>query len=112
GYAARFGGDTGMPKADALVKYDLATGKNTVHFHGPDRFGGEGVFVPRPDARSEDDGWVVTSVHDAGTGAGELVVVDALDMAAAPVARVQLPQRVPYGFHGAWISEERIAAQR
>ena len=112
GYTARFAGNSGMPEADALVKYDLLTGKNEVHFHGPNRFGGEGVFVPNPEAKSEDDGWLVTYVFDENTGGSEFVVVDALNMGAAPVARVPLPQRVPYGFHGAWISEERIANQR
>jgi len=112
GYTARFGSPSGMPEADALIKYDLHTGKNEVHYHGPNRFGGEGVFVPRPNAASEDDGWVVTYVYDGNTGGSEFVVVDALNMTAAPVARVPLPQRVPYGFHGAWIAEERIQAQR
>ena len=112
GYTARFGGADGMPEADAIIKYDLHTGKNTPHLHGKGRFGGEGVFVPSPDAKSEDDGWIVTYVYDHNTGGSEFVVIDAQNMDAAPLARVPLPQRVPYGFHGAWISEERIQAQR
>jgi len=111
GYAARFGG-TGTPESDAIIKYDLHTGKNTVHFHGKNRFGGEGVFVAAPDAKSEDDGWVVAYVYDNNSGGSEFVVIDAQNMEAAPLARVPLPQRVPYGFHGAWISEERIQNQR
>lgn len=101
-----------MPEADAIIKYDLATGTNRVHVHGPNRWAGEGVFVPRPGASAEDDGWVVTYVYDGNTGGSEFVVIDALNMESAPLARVPLPQRVPYGFHGAWISEERIASQR
>lgn len=112
GYTARFGGSGGMPEADAIIKYDLQTGKNEVHYHGKGRFGGEGVFVGAPDATAEDDGWVVTYVYDHNTGGSEFVVIDAQNMEAAPLARVPLPQRVPYGFHGAWISEERIAGQR
>jgi carotenoid cleavage dioxygenase len=30
-------------------------------------------------------------------------VLDATDVAAGPVASVRLPQRVPYGFHAAWL---------
>jgi hypothetical protein len=28
-----------------------------------------------------------------------------------PVARVRMPRRVPYGFHGLWISEAQLQAQ-
>ena len=100
GYTARFAGESGMPEADAIIKYDLATGTNRVHVHGPNRWGGEGVFVPRPGATAEDDGWVVTYVYDGNSGGSEFVVIDAQNMEAAPLARVPLPRRVPYGFHG------------
>ena len=33
----------------------------------------------------------------------ELRVIEAQDFAAEPVARVVLPQRVPYGAHGSWL---------
>ena len=28
------------------------------------------------------------------------------------VARIRLPQRVPYGLHGSWFSEEEVLGQR
>ena len=112
GYTARFGSDDGMPKADAIIKYDLATGKNVAHDHGKGRFSGEGVFVPRLGTTAEDDGWIVCYVFDEGTGGSEFVVINAQDFAAPPVARVSLPQRVPYGFHGAWIGDEMMSTQR
>jgi len=115
GYTARFGGTSGMPEADAIIKYDLLTGKSEAHVHGANRYSGEGVFVPRAGATersAEDDGWVVFYVYDGNSGGSEFVVIDAQDMTAAPVARVSLPQRVPYGFHGAWISGEQMATQR
>jgi carotenoid cleavage dioxygenase len=112
GYTARFEAGNGMPESDAIIKYDLHTGRHWVHYHGKGRYGGEGVFVPRPGATAEDDGFVVTYVYDHNTGGSEFVVINAQDMEAPPVARVPLPQRVPYGFHGAWISEQRIQAQK
>lgn len=42
----------------------------------------------------------------------ELVVLDAATMSSAPVCRLRLPCRVPLGFHGTWVSEEQLAAQR
>ena len=34
-------------------------------------------------------------------------VLDAQHVAAGPVARVHLPVRVPYGFHGLWVADSR-----
>ncbi len=51
-------------------------------------------------------------VHDATTDRGELVVLDAADVTGAPVARVHLPRRVPFGFHGNWIPESDLGGVR
>jgi len=112
GYAARFGSGSGMPEADAIVKYDLQSGTSRTHVHGTGRYSGEAVFIPRDGATAEDDGWVGFYVFDNNTGSSEFVLVASQDFEAQPVARVVLPQRVPYGFHGAWISSEQMATQR
>jgi carotenoid cleavage dioxygenase len=106
GHRSRFGygGRAVGARFEGLIKYDLGQGTHVSHLHGPGRWGGEGVFVPRPDATGEDDGWLVTYVHDEATGISEMVVVETRDFAAPPVARVLLPVRVPYGFHGLWIA--------
>ena len=90
------------------IKYDLHTGERQAFDHGPGRSGGEPVFVSRPDATAEDDGWLLTFVHDATTAGAELVVLDAQDLGRGYVARVPLPQRVPYGFHGNWVSDRAV----
>ena len=73
--------------------------------HGPGRSAGEHVFVARQGGTDEDDGWLVTFVHDVPHGKAELVILDAQDFDRREVARVQLPQRIPYGFHGNWVSD-------
>ena len=89
-------------------KYDVHTGERTEYRHGTGRGGGEPVFVSRPDPTAEDDGWLLTFVHDVPAGTAELVVLDAQDLLRGPVARVLLPQRVPYGFHGNWVSDRSV----
>jgi carotenoid cleavage dioxygenase len=42
-------------------------------------------------------------VHDEATASSRFVVIDATDVRGGPIASVALPQRVPYGFHAAWI---------
>ncbi|HOP19882.1 MAG TPA: carotenoid oxygenase family protein, partial [Amphiplicatus sp.] len=60
------------------------------------------AFAPREGAVAEDDGYVITFVTDAATGASEALVIDARNFSKPPLARVKLPQRVPAGFHGVW----------
>jgi carotenoid cleavage dioxygenase len=102
GYTGRMAADP-MPLFDGLIKYDLETGSSQVHEFGTGRYGGEAVFAPRPGATAEDDGWLLTYVYDTTNESSELIVVNAQDFAADAIARILLPQRVPYGFHGIWI---------
>lgn len=104
GYTARIAPGS-MPLFDGLIKYDLSTGGSQTHSFGSGRYGGEAVFVPRPGATAEDDGWLLTFVYDEVEETSELVVVNAMDMTTDPLARILIPTRVPYGFHGTWIAE-------
>jgi carotenoid cleavage dioxygenase len=66
------------------------------------------VFVPASSSSGEDEGWVLSYVYDGATKGSELLVLDAHDWGAAPVARVPLPRRVPFGFHGSWIDDDEL----
>ena len=108
-YAARFRRDIGLPLASGLLKYDLVRGTSQLHEYGRNRNGGEAVFVPRPGSSAEDDGHLLSLVHDESEARSELLVIDSRDFTGQPVARVLLPQRVPYGFHGLWLSRQQLA---
>jgi carotenoid cleavage dioxygenase-like enzyme len=95
---------------DALMKYDLEGGTAETHALGPGRWGSESVFVPRAGGGGEDDGWVLAYVLDDATGRSEVIVLEAADFTAPPVARVLLPVRVPIGFHACWMPGSRVSA--
>jgi len=42
-------------------------------------------------------------VYDEAVDGSELVMFDAEEFVAPPVAAVTMPRRVPFGFHGNWI---------
>lgn len=82
----------------------------------------ESRFVPRNKGNSEDDGWILSYVFNetsqldsngecTANAKSELWVIDAKNMKDV-VARIYLPQRVPYGLHGNWFSEEQVQSQR
>ena len=87
----------------AALRHDLEDGTTIRRDFGPGRSAGELVFVPRDDDGAEDDGWLLTCVHDAAEGRSDLVILDAGDVAGDAVAVVELPGRVPLGFHGNWV---------
>jgi carotenoid cleavage dioxygenase len=91
---------------DTIVKYDETDGTRTMWSSGPHGHVGETVFAPDPNGTAEDDGWLLNVVYDDARDASDLVVLDARDVAAGPVATVHLPRRVPFGFHANWFPTE------
>lgn len=86
----------------ATLKVDVERGTVEAHEYGRGRGGAEPVFVPKADRTEEDAGWILSVVYDATTDTSELCILDAEDITGPEVARIHLPQRVPYGFHGNW----------
>jgi all-trans-8'-apo-beta-carotenal 15,15'-oxygenase len=62
------------------------------------------VLVPRKNARSETDGYLVGVAQDARRGQTVLTVFDAARVSAGPMALARLPYRAPHCFHGNFAS--------
>ncbi|XP_006647756.2 9-cis-epoxycarotenoid dioxygenase NCED1, chloroplastic [Oryza brachyantha] len=113
-----FGIGDPMPKIGGVAKLDFdraGAGDCTVarRDFGPGCFAGEPFFVP-DDVEgngNEDDGYLVCYVHDEGTGENRFVVMDARSPDLEIVAEVRLPGRVPYGFHGLFVTQAELRSQ-
>lgn len=105
GYAATAEPDEGaLGFARRISKYDR-TGGPTVHRGAVlGQWVGEPVFVPRAADAAEDDGFVLFLVHDATRDETAVEILDAGAIDAAPLARLWLDTRIPFGFHGNWRS--------
>ncbi|KAJ0966321.1 hypothetical protein J5N97_027459 [Dioscorea zingiberensis] len=98
------------PKVSGFAKVDIFTGQVRKFIYGDQRYGGEPYFVPKgAGAKREDDGYVMTFMHDEKTSESQLLIVNATDMRLE--AAVKLPSRVPYGFHGTFIGSEDLKTQ-
>ncbi|KAK1368951.1 9-cis-epoxycarotenoid dioxygenase [Heracleum sosnowskyi] len=98
------------PKVSGIAKVDLITGNVQKFMYGDMRYGGEPFFIPRDlNSKKEDDGYIMAYVHDEKTWKSELQIINAMNMNLE--ASVKLPSRVPYGFHGTYISSEELAHQ-
>jgi carotenoid cleavage dioxygenase-like enzyme len=91
------------------LRYDLKSGETAYHDFGESRTPSEFVFVPAPEAQGEDEGWLIGFVYDRTRNASDLVIFDAQRVSGKTLAEIELPKRVPQGFHGAWIADEAVS---
>ena len=109
GLDSRFGhvtvtGAPGTELPGAIIRYDLHSGGAAVHRFGPGCYPGEAAFAPA-DHRPGGPGWLLTFVYDQAKDTSDLVIIDAGDISAPPVATIALPRRVPFGIHGNWLQD-------
>ena len=102
GYCAAFAGSA--PYGEGLIKYDLEAGTSEYrHLDGGQA--SEAVFVKDPTASGEDGGFLLSYVYQPEIDQSEVLILNAQDMLGEPAARIQIPARVPAGFHGNWIGD-------
>ncbi|MEM7608977.1 MAG: carotenoid oxygenase family protein [Myxococcota bacterium] len=90
------------PAMTRIAKLDVDTGEALERELAPD-LPSEPVFVPRPDAQREDDGYLLVVVYRADERRSELRVLDAKDLSERTA--LSLPHHVPPGFHGDFITQ-------
>ena len=75
-----------------MATYDVGAGRAV----------SEPIFVPKSESAAEGEGYVLAYVFDANRRASDLVILDAQNISAGPLANAYLDHRVPFGFHGNW----------
>ncbi len=107
GYAVAVGTNDDIVGTESkLVCHDFERGTSVERSFGRGAVVGEAVFVPRADKAAEDDGWLLTLAYSPDKDTSALYVLNAADPAGVPQAVVELPQRVPVGFHGNWVPDQ------
>jgi carotenoid cleavage dioxygenase-like enzyme len=98
------------PPFTCLGHYDEARNKLNFFYAGPDAAPEEPCFVPRSANAPESDGWLLTMVGRRKENRTDLVILDAKNIDAGPVAIVKFPCRVHEGFHGIFVPAAQLGA--
>lgn len=85
-----------------IVKLDLETFDSVVYDVGDGRIASEPMFLPRPDPKSEDDGFVVSIVHNSDEKTAEMLIWDAETFGDGPIAECTLGDLIPWCVHGSF----------
>ncbi|MGM0563822.1 MAG: carotenoid oxygenase family protein [Pseudomonadota bacterium] len=105
-YAYTVASDLDRPDDNRLLyRHDLDTGELRQHDYGEGRVNAETIFVPRREEGAEDDGWLLSYVYDRHSDTSSVVILNADDLEGEPQAVIELPVRVPLGFHANWIAD-------
>ena len=88
--------------AQHISKLDLHT-KHHHQWHEPGTYPTEAVFVPRPGAKDEDDGVLLSIILDAVEKKSFLLVLDARNL--KELARAYVPHAIPFTVHSKFFAK-------
>ena len=82
-----------------IQKIDRFTGKVEVHDFGAYRFTGEPLMVAKPNAKSDDEFYIMCYVYNGNEDKTEVVLIDSQEF-SDEMAVIKLGHHMPQGFHG------------
>jgi carotenoid cleavage dioxygenase-like enzyme len=93
-----------MESESGIVKFNHET-KKILKFKLDENFSmGEAIFAPKTNWKDEDDGYLMTFVYDEKNETSTFQILDAKDLTLT--CTIDLPRRIPFGFHGTWIENK------
>ncbi|MGD1846938.1 MAG: carotenoid oxygenase family protein [Salibacteraceae bacterium] len=92
---------------DQLVRLNIDRGVQDIVSLGVNTTFTEPHFVSRKGARSADEGYLLSLTYDSDRDRSSLVILDAEDLSAGPLARCWFDHHIPPVFHGQWIESVR-----
>jgi carotenoid cleavage dioxygenase len=87
---------------DRIVCYQAGTDNKQQFILPTGDVPGEPVFVPR--SAKEGDGYLLSVVYRKQEDRSDVLVLDAQRVADGPIATIKIPHRIPYGFHGNFVT--------
>ncbi|HEY2215527.1 MAG TPA: carotenoid oxygenase family protein [Acidimicrobiales bacterium] len=90
-----------------LLRFDVLKDEVVAWQPGDHRTASEPVFVRSVEGHADDEGWLLTFVHDAALDTSALYVLDASSLRRRPQAVIHLPATVPFRSHSEWVGADR-----
>lgn len=87
---------------DSIIHYDHKNKSQTNREFGVGNMPNEPIFVPKNKDSEEGEGFILSIVYEAQRDTSDLYILDAMNIDKEPLAVIQLPHRIPNGFHGNW----------
>ncbi|XP_027356871.1 carotenoid 9,10(9',10')-cleavage dioxygenase-like [Abrus precatorius] len=99
----KYGGLAKLYFEESCAEFSMQPVRVKCHTFEKNTFCSGAAFVPKDGGVEEDDGWIITFVHNEDTSTSEVHIIDTKKFSDETVAKITMPRRVPYGFHGAFM---------
>jgi carotenoid cleavage dioxygenase-like enzyme len=93
---------------NTLLMHNFETGETQKYFHGDDITFQEPIFVPRYDGAPAEDGYILVVADLFKENLTNLLVFEAREIKAGPIAVVKLPLKLLDGLHGSWVDGKDV----
>ena len=85
-----------------IVKLDLDTYESIVWDAGDGQVVSEPMFIPKAQAKSDDDGFLISIVHDSDNKNAKLMIWESSTFGEGPIAECSLGNLIPWCVHGSF----------
>ncbi len=96
--------EEGNGPLQSIKKLDLLRGERNIWSAAPRGFVTEPLMVPHPNAKNEDEGWVISLIWNGETRKSQIIILNSADMSEQAI--IELPITIPYGLHGSWVNKK------
>ncbi len=107
-YAYAVSAEPGWFLFNGISKLDMHTGRIEEYKFPDGVYASEAPLAPRPGATAEDDGYLLTYTTDMNSDSSDCQIFAAQDIAAGPIAKVRLPERISSGTHSCWAPADTL----
>ncbi|MEO9463451.1 MAG: carotenoid oxygenase family protein [Marinomonas sp.] len=95
---------------NGYCRHDTQTGEEQIYELPEGVYASESPMIPRKNAKSEDDGYLITFLIDENTGTSECAILDAGDVSKGPICRLALPHKISSGVHTTWVEHSQLTS--
>jgi carotenoid cleavage dioxygenase-like enzyme len=90
---------------NTVCHYDFEKNTEESYYAGQHHYVGEALFTPKHEDSPEGVGYVMMVRYNLVENKSEVVILDAQNVAAGPLATIKVPRRIEYDFHGSIIRD-------
>ncbi len=94
---------------NTVCHYDFEKNEEETYYAGKHNYVGETLFTPKYQDSPEGEGYVMTVKYSLEENLSEVLILDAQNVAKGPIARVKVPRRIEYDFHGSILRDWDLA---